>query len=252
MSAMPYGMYLSAAGAHVQSQRLQVLSNNLANVSTPGFKREYAVFQARHAEAIENGAAMAGTGSIHDVGGGVAFQETVTDFTGGTLRQTGNPSDLAIDGDGFFLVGKDGEPFLTKAGNFHFASDGRLLTDQGYPVLTTDRQPLVINPTLPWEFTSQGNLSQGGAQIPLALVKPQSLSELTKAGENLFAPQGELLDVPADSRQVASGFVEQSSVQPAIEMMELIETSRAYEANIRMIQNQDHLLGALVNRVLKV
>jgi flagellar basal-body rod protein FlgF len=249
---MPYGMYLSAAGAHVQSQRLQVLSNNLANVSTPGFKREFAVFQARHAEAIERGQTAPGAGTRDDIGGGVNFHETVTDFSTGTLRQTGNPSDVAINGEGFFLVAKGDEQLLTKAGNFHFAPDGRLLTEQGYQVLSTDRQPIAINPAAPWEFRGDGALAQGGAQIPLAIVKPNSLGDLTKAGENLFSPLAEFADVTAAERHVAHGFLEQSSVQPAVEMIDLIETSRAYEANVRMIQTQDQLLSSLINRVLRV
>jgi flagellar basal-body rod protein FlgF/flagellar basal-body rod protein FlgG len=249
---MPYGMYLSAAGAHVQSQRLQVLSNNIANANTPGFKREFAVFQARNAEAIEQGTVMPGTGMQDDVGGGVNFQETVTDFSGGTLQQTGNPTDLAIQGDGFFLVANEGQQFLTRAGNFHFAPTGHLLTEQGHQVLSSDRQPIVINPSLPWEFLAHGTLRQSGAQFPLAVVQPESLSDLQKAGQTLFSLNGSIQDVPGSERQVASGFLEQSSVQPAIEMMELIETSRAYEANVRLIQNQDQLLGTLINRVLRV
>lgn len=249
---MPYGMYISAAGAHVQSQRLQVLANNLANVSTPGFKREFAIFQARHAEDIEKGRAAAGARSLNDIGGGVSFAETVTDFSGATLQQTGNPTDLAIDGEGFFLVAKNGQQFLTRAGNFHFSTDGRLLTDQGHDVLSTQRQPIAINPSQPFEFLTPGLLSQAGTQIPLAIVQPQSLGDLAKAGENLFSPLAAVQDVQPDKRRVAPGFIEQSAVQPALEMMELIETSRAYEANIRMIQNQDHLLSSLVNRVLRV
>ena len=101
---MPYGMYISAAGADVQSRRLQVLSNNLANVDTPGFKRELAVLQSRHAEAIERGEDYPDSRSINDVGGGVRLAETVTDFGGATVRQTGIPTDMAIEGDGFFLV----------------------------------------------------------------------------------------------------------------------------------------------------
>jgi flagellar basal-body rod protein FlgF/flagellar basal-body rod protein FlgG len=249
---MPYGMYISAAGAHVQSQRLQVLSNNLANVSTPGFKRETAVFQARHAEEIEQGVVPPGTRSLNDIGGGVHFAQTVTDFSGGTLQQTGNATDLAIDGDGFFLVAKDGQEFLTRAGNFHFAPDGRLVTSEGHQVLSAGREPIAINPSRPFEFLPRGVLSQGAARIPLAIVQPQSLGDLVKAGENVFSPLSEVTDVATSARHVASGFLEQSSVQPAQEMMELIETSRAYEANIRMIQNQDHLISSLVNRVLRV
>ena len=95
-------------------------------------------------------------------------------------------------------------------------------------------------------------MAQGGLQIPLAIVKPESIGDLAKAGENLFSPLADVADVPANARRVASGFIEQSSVQPALEMMELIETSRVYEANVRMIQTQDQLLSALVNRVLRV
>lgn len=249
---MPYGMYISAAGADVQAQRLQVLSNNLANVATPGFKREFAIFQARHAEDIEKGRVQPGSKSLNDLGGGVKWSENVTDFSGGTLQQTGNPTDFALSGDGFFLVAKENQTLLTRAGNFHFAPDGQLLTDQGYSVLGADRQPIAINPAAPWQLLEQGIVSQAGNQIPLAIVQPQSLGDLAKAGENLFSPLAEIQDVPPANRRVASGFLEQSAVQPALEMMELIETSRAYEANVRMIQNQDHLLSSLVNRVLRV
>lgn len=249
---MPYGVYLSAAGAHVQSQRLQVLSNNLANVATPGFKREFAIFQARHTEEIERGKAVPGDKSLTDLGGGVGFVETKTDFSGGTLQQTGNLTDLALRDDGFFLVAKDGQQFLTRAGNFLFTVDGRLQNDQGYDVLDANRQPIRLNPSAPWQFAPHGAFQQGGDDIPLAIVAPAALDELVKNGENLFSTSGSVQDVGADQRRVAQGFLEQSSVRPAEEMMELIETSRAYEANIRMIQNHDQLLGALVNRVLRV
>ena len=249
---MPYGMYLSAAGAHVQSQRLQVLSNNMANVGTPGFKREFAVFQARNSEAIEKGESPAGSRGVNDLGGGVAFKETVTDFSSGPLQETGNPTDMALDGKGFFLVEKDGESFLTRAGNFRFDATGRLMTDQGHSVLSLDRQPISIDPNQPWTLLNQGVVTQGGGRIPLAIVEPESLGDLMKVGETLFTASGELRDVAGSERHVAGGYLEQSAVEQVTEMVELIETSRAYEANVRMIQNQDSLLSALVNRVLRV
>jgi flagellar basal-body rod protein FlgF/flagellar basal-body rod protein FlgG len=252
LRSMPYGMYLSAAGAHVQSRRLQVLANNLANVATPGFKREFSVFQARNAEAIERGNVPPGTRSIDDVGGGVGFVETVTDFSGGTLQQTGNPTDFALRGDGFFLVEKDGQQLLTRAGNFLLSSDGRLITDQGYSVLSHERLPISVNPEAPWNLLARGVIQQAGTQIPLAVVQPQSTSELQKSGENLFSSSANLVDIAPAQRRVAQGYLEQSSVQPTLEMMELIETSRGYEANIRMIQHHDQLLSSLVNRVLRV
>ncbi len=248
---MPYGMYLSAAGADVQSSRLQVLSNNLANADTTGFKREIAILEARHAEAVARGLVPPGQRGLDNVGGGVRFAETVTDFSAGSIRQTGVKSDLAMDGDGFFLVEKGDEQLLTRAGNFHFSSTGQLQTEQGYPVLSANGDPLLINPELPWNLTEDGAIEQAGARVPLAIVKPQSLGDLVKASENMFSPLAEVSPVPAVERKVLSGYLEQSTVKPAIEMMELIETSRAYEANIRMIQSQDQIIGSLVNRVLR-
>jgi flagellar basal body rod protein FlgG len=248
---MPYGLYISAAGANAQGERLKVLANNLANVDTVGFKRELAILQARHAEAIAQGEDSPGSGSINDVGGGVHVAETITDFSRGTLRHTNIDTDMAIDGKGFFLVEKEGEALLTRAGNFHFGNDGQLLTDQGYAVLSSDREPVVVDPRQPWRMNDRGVIEQAGTLIPLALVQPHSLGDLAKAGENLFAPLAQVSPVPADARRIVGGYLEQSTVRPALEMMELIETSRAYEANIRMIQSQDQMLGSLVSRALR-
>lgn len=247
---MSYGMYISAAGADVQSTRLQVLSNNLANADTPGFKREIAILQARHAEAIERGAVAAGQGGIEDLGGGVQMSETVTDFSMGAVRATGNATDLAINGDGFFMVDKDGSPLLTRAGNFHFSINGQLQTQQGYAVTSQDGGPITIDPNQEFTITEDGGIRQGGDTLLLAIVKPASNGDLVKAGENMFSPLAEVSPVAIGQRKVKSGYLEQSGVKPAIEMMQLIETSRAYEANIRMIQSQDQLSGSLINRVL--
>lgn len=250
---MPYGMYISAAGAAAQSERMQILSNNLANVDTPGFKRELAIFQARHSEAIERGESVAGLKGVDDVGGGVRLAESLTDFAAGALRQTGVKSDMAIHGDGFFLVAKEGEQYLTRAGNFHFSVDGELQTPQGHAVLSTAGAPVSIDPTNPsWEAFEDGSIQQaGGARTYLALVKPQSRGDLVKAGENLFSPLADVENVDANQRSVKTGALELSGVRPAAEMMELIETSRAYEANIRLIQHQDRMLESLLSRILR-
>jgi flagellar basal-body rod protein FlgF len=244
-------MYISAAGADVQSQRLEILSNNLANVDTPGFKREIAILQAENAEAIEQGEAVAGSGGPDDVGGGVTLAGTMTDFSPGKMRTTGRPTDLTIVGEGFFLVGQENEQFLTRAGNFHFSSIGQLQTDQGHDVLTGDGQPITVNPNLPYQFNEDGSITQQGARIDLGIVRPQSLGDLVKQGENLFSALAEVQPVANQDKRVISGQLEMSAVSPTHEMMELIETSRAYEANVKMIQNQDQMLGSLINRVMR-
>ena len=243
-------MYISAVGANSQSERLQVLTNNLANVDTPGFKRELAILTARHAEAIERGAA-AGTPTIDNIGGGVSMAETMIDFSMGSTRVTGNKADIAILGEGFFQVDDNGNQLLTRAGNFHLSSTGELMTEQGYKVLTSGGQPLVINPAMDWQVESSGAISQGGELRHLALVKPRSLGDLAKVGQNMFRPLAEVEPVPQNQRRVAGNSLELSTVKPAQEMMNLIETSRAYEANIKMIQNHDSMLGSLVGRLLR-
>ncbi|MBM3998981.1 MAG: flagellar hook-basal body protein [Planctomycetes bacterium] len=249
---MSNGLYVSAAGAEVQSRRLQTLSNNLANVDTPGFKREIAILQSRHAEAIERGTVQPGSGRVEDVGGGVEFAETKTDFTRGVLRDTGIATDLALDDENaFFVVRRDDRELLTRAGNFAFSDDGALTTQEGYPVLGDDG-PIRIDPTLPWRIENDGRVLQGNAETArLRIAVPASRGDLAHAGGNLFAPLAPVGSADGAARRVRPGFLEMSTVQATTEMMELIETSRAFETNIRMIQHHDQITGALVNRVLK-
>src|SRR4029079_2556808 len=88
--SMPYGMYISAAAAAAQAQRLEVIANNLANVDPPGFKQDVPTFQARFAEAIQKGYARSGDQSINDIGGGVKVMNVATDYSMGEMKRTGN------------------------------------------------------------------------------------------------------------------------------------------------------------------
>lgn len=252
---MPYGLYLSAEGAHAQATRLEVIAHNLANVDTAGFKRELAVFQARYAEETERGEDYPGSGSINDVGGGVLVQETKTDFAPGPLKRTSVPTDMAIQGEGFFLVGRDGETFLTRAGNFLLNGQGELVTQYGgqeFAVLTDAGTPVVLNPDSgPWELTASGAIRQAGTVQNLAVVRPVSLGDLVRMGENVFKPLADPLPVAPGDRRVLGGYLEMSGVEPTTEMIELIEASRAVEANLNMMQAQDEMLSGLVNRLMR-
>ncbi len=248
---MPYGLYIAAEGAYAQNKRMEVLANNLANVGTTAFKRDQPVFQARLAEATVRGLDVPGSRTINDLGGGVEVLGTITDFSQGGLRPTGNDSDLAINGDGFFVVQKGPDRMLTRAGNFLFDDEGELVTPEGYPVLSDQFTPITIDPTIPWVFTPDGSVQQDGDTTPLAMVRPRSLGDLAKSGENLYAALAPTVPVEPEQRQVVSGQLELSGVKPALEMVELIETSRAFEANVALIRNFDQLLGSLVNNVLR-
>jgi flagellar basal-body rod protein FlgF len=249
---MPYGMYLSAEGAAIQAQRLEVIANNLANVDTVGFKPDVATFQARFAEAIQQGTAQPGDQSINDVGGGVKLVNVVTDHSIGQLKETGGPLDLAITGDGFFHIrGDDGEQYLSRAGDFSLDSQGRLVTQNGRrSVLDQAGGEIQLDPNLPWEVSSDGFISQAGTLVALGISQPKSLDELSKVGHNMFRPQGDIAPVQLADRQVRQGFLEMSGTNSVRQMMSMIETTRAFEANTRMIQNQDTMLGSLISRVL--
>lgn len=248
---MDYGLYVAAAGADTQSRRMEVLSNNLTNVDTPGFKEELAILQARHSRAIRDGKDIPGRGSINDLGSGVSMAETQTNFAPGQFKDTGYKWDVAIRGDGFFAVDDGQRQLLTRAGNFEVDGNGSLLTQQGFQVLDTEGAPIVMNPEMYAQIHKDGWVEHSGGGQSLALVKPQSLGDLARVGENTFNPLGPVNQVAANERAVEPGFLEQSGVKPTQAMMQLIETSRMYEANVRMIQNHDQMTGSLVNRVLK-
>ncbi len=249
---MPYGLYLSAEGAHAQSVRLETLANNLANVDTVGFKRDQAIFQARLAEATARGLDDEGSGSINDLGGGVAVLGTITDFSpAAASKQTKQPTDFAINGDSFFVVQRGTQQLLTRAGNFIVDVTGQLVTPDGYPVVSDLNTPIVVDPTVPWRPTPDGGIAQNGDIFNMAIVRPRSYGDLAKVGDNLYSSLAPPTPVDPTERQVLSGFLESSNVQPTGEMIELIETSRAYEANVAMIRNQDELLNDLISQVLK-
>ena len=249
---MPYGLYISADGAQAQMQRLDVIANNLANAETTGFKRDLAIVQSRYAEAVQQGLAPPGSGSIDNLGGGVQFQETKTDFSAGALKRTGSPTDVAINGDGFFLVRNGDSTYLSRAGNFRLTQRGELVTQQGYSVLSDTHSPIAINlQGGHWEITDSGTIQQDGDTQNLALVKPASLGNLVKTGENLFRSLAEPQAVPAEARSVASGYLELSAVQPTTELVDMLDTTRLIEANVNMIKTQDEMLSTLISRVLK-
>lgn len=249
---MPYGMYLSAEGAKVQAQRLEMIANNLANVNTPGFKRDIPTFQARFAEAIQQGQATPGAGGPNDVGGGVKMMEVATDFSYTTLRSTDVPTDMAINGEGFFQVRtRNGEDLLTRAGNFLLDVSGRLVNQTGdLAVLDDGGGEIKLDPEQPWDMLPGGVIRQSGQRINVGLQKPESLGDLVKVGNNAFRPLGPITPVATPERDIRQGYLEMSGVSSTNEMMSMIETSRAFEANTKLIQHRDGMISQLLGRVL--
>jgi flagellar basal-body rod protein FlgF len=250
---MPYGIYLSAEGAAAQAQRLDVIANNLANADTVGFKQDVPSFQARFAEAIQRGEASPGNHSINDIGGGVKIIDVETDQSNGLLKHTGRDLDVAINGEGFFQVqSEDGKKYLTRAGDFELDVESRLVMQDGKtPVLDQGGSEIYISRDIPWSMSNDGFISQAGAIYALGMSRPESLDNMVKVGNNLFQPLGDVEPLALAERQVRQGYLEMSGSNPVRQMMAMIETTRAFEANTRMIQNQDTMLGALIGRVLR-
>lgn len=248
---MPYGMYLAAEGAQAQSRRLEVIANNLANVNTVGFKPGVATFQSRFAEAIQQGLIAPGSQGRDDIGGGAKVIDTVTDFTAGRLQETGNQLDMAIIGDGFFVVEKDGEQLLTRAGNFSLNANNQLVTQQGAAVLDNGGSPITLVPGIPWDLAADGTIRQGENQVALALETVPSLGDLVSVGDNMFRPLASTQPVDPLGREVRQNFLEMSGTNSTREMMQMIETQRAFEANIKMVQNHDSMSSALISKILQ-
>ncbi|GIW94990.1 MAG: flagellar basal body protein [Pirellulaceae bacterium] len=247
---MPYGLYLSAAGASVQSRRLQTIAHNLANVDTPAFKRQLALVQARPNARIERGSTYPEPWQA--VSGGVEWAATLTDLRPGPTRRTGLPGDLALeDPYQFFVVEQDGRLFLTRAGSFRFTADGQMVDMAGRAVWGDDG-PIRIDPNQPWTITARGAIAQQGEEVArLRLVRPQNPEQLRPVGGNLFDAGSQTDPVPDEARRVLVGHLEMSGVEPALELMEMIEASRAFEANARMLQHQDQASATLINRLLR-
>jgi len=257
---MSYGLYVSAEGAHSQEYRLRTIANNIANVDTPGFKREVALQMARHTERIDQGYDYPGSGSINDISGGVITVGTKTEFMLGKVESTTNPTDLTIadDGKGFFVVQdpRNGELLLTRAGNFEILSDGHLVMQSGkgrYSVVDEEMQPIFIDVNDPtWKITDDGAVQQADGRTNLALVRSNNYNDMLKLGENVYRALDGFTAVPQTDRKVKAFTQERSSVNPATEMIEMIVTSRAIETNTKMMQNQDEMTAGLLNKVLSL
>jgi flagellar basal-body rod protein FlgF/flagellar basal-body rod protein FlgG len=245
-------MYISAEGAAAQAQRLDVIANNMANVDTAGFKQDVPLFQARFAEAIQKGQAQAGDRSINNIGGGVKVVGVQTDFSPGEMKRTGNELDFAITGKGFFHVrGDDGQQYLSRAGSFELDSEGRLVTQNGHrAVLDQQGSEIKLSRDEPFAVSNDGFIHQAGTTYALGMSQPDSVNDMVKIGNNLWQPKGTVQPLELKERDVRQGFLETSSANPVRQMMAMIETTRAFEANTKMIQNQDSVLGTLISRVL--
>jgi len=254
---MEYGLYISAAGLQTQEYRQGVFANNLANAQTVGFKRDLAILQSRRSPALEDPTlAKYRSAELGQLGGGVLAAPTGIDLTPSTLLPSANKTDVALEGAGFFTVEgtQPGQKLLTRNGQFLINDKNELVTaNSGQAVLDTGGNHIVVNPALPLAISANGQIRQedaAGAQLGVVDVKDGK--GLQKLGNNLFSVQdpSTLQAMPAATR-VRQGNLETSGVDPMIELVNMMQGQRVFEANAKMITYQDTMLSE-VNAVGRI
>ncbi|MEN6316800.1 MAG: flagellar basal-body rod protein FlgG [Clostridiaceae bacterium] len=263
---MMRALWTSASGMTAQQMTVDVISNNLANVNTTGYKKERVEFKDLLYETMDRARVLPNGGKPVNlqVGHGTTPVATVKDFSTGSPEETGNKLDFFIDGEGFFLVqGPAGEINYTRDGSFKLSltDSGKMLTtSEGYPVLDDAGAPIMIDIDLSRLVVSQtGELSyldDEGINVPIGqtigLAYFENRNGLEGIGRNLYkATQAAGTPVMAlDSTQkslINQNFLEASNVKTVEEMVKLIVAQRAYELNSKAIQSADEMLGIANN-----
>ena len=205
-----------------QEQRLNQVSNNLANVDTPGFKKETVTFDEMLYQANR---------FRQRVGKGLQIN---TIHQQGVVQKTDAPLDLAISGDGFFQVQTPAGVRYTRAGNFQRNNEGLLVTANGYPVL--GETGLVTITGAKVDVAGDGRLYVDGVQVNRLTVVTADPKALKKEGENLFRLADGAAEEASPNSQILQGHLEKSNVNTVTEMTEMIDLYRAYEGQQKMIR----------------
>jgi flagellar basal-body rod protein FlgG len=225
---MERGLYIAASGMLAEQTRQDLIANDLANASTPGYKSDRATQRTFDEVLLQNTKSGETVGAL---GEGVAIDRQATDWRAEPVKHTEEPLDFAIQGDGFFTVrGADGTQY-TRNGRFSSSADGFLTTATGETVLGRDGRPVRVG--------------ADGAVDPNALGVTL-LTDPRKAGEGFVTgtPAGQ-----APANTVVSGALETSGADPARAMVDMIASMRAFEAGQRVIRTIDDTLDKAVNQV---
>ncbi|MCL1986677.1 MAG: flagellar hook-basal body protein [Firmicutes bacterium] len=258
------GLYTSALGMTTQMQRMDVVSNNLANVNTTSFKRDSVAAQAfsdRLGLRLNDPAVtgiirlMGSTGPVGALGQGVFIDEVFTDFETGGIHETGSPLDLAIIDNGFFaltVTNQDGtqQEQFSRAGAFTLSSDGTLIDMMGAIVQNQGGAPINV-PVGTITIDQAGQIFVNEEYVDtIRIVNFENLESLRKTRGSYWTTteESQMIDFTGTVQQ---GFLENSNVSPVREMVELIALSRAYEANSRLVQLHDETLGRAVNEIAR-
>ncbi len=255
---MLQALSIASTGMEAQETRIQVISNNLANAATPGFKVSRARFQdllyltPRQAGTQSSQTSYVPTGESIGLGTRTAAVDQI--FTEGELDNTGNPLDVALQGEGFFQITMpDGSISYTRDGSFRLDQNGRLVTLDGYALSPTINIPqgarnvtIGADGTISVQIGTQSTPTQVGQLQVVRFLNPAGLQPL---GQNLYA-QTQASGTPQTGiagqngvASIAQGFLEMPNESTVQELVGLIEAQRTYEASSKAVQTSDQMLG---------
>lgn len=251
---MVRGLYTAYTGLLNQQHRLDTITNNLANSATTGYKKEGSTAQAfddMMAIKLKDGSEDYINKRIGNTSLGVKIGENYTDYTQGSVRETGNTYDLAISGDGFFEIlykNKAGVEMVkyTRDGSFTLTKEGYLVTKDG-DFLQGNNGNIQISTSAEVSIDSQGNIVEDGVITDkINLVDFEDYNYLKKFGENMYEEVEGAVSKLADGTLI-QGYLEASNVNVISEMVEMITISRAFETSQKFVQTADSTLEKDVN-----
>lgn len=248
-------LYTSVSGLISLENKQSVISNNMANANTNGFKSEELSFKSFKDVMIQNNDKVVGGKNVKNQLGklslGVAIDDVNTAFTQGNFKETGKAGDFAVDGRGFFVVQRGGERLFTRDGNFRVDNDGFLITTTGDNVLGVNRgtgnlEPIFVGDS---KFVLQpdGSLDIGGRKTHnLATADFRDYSTLDKVGDNYYKGSNPIYN---SNVTVYQGFTETSNVNITDEMINMLSTMRSFETNQKFVSMIDESLGKAANEI---
>lgn len=236
------GIYISMTGMSMREYELSSVSNNLANVNTTGYKRQ--AFASRLYPLL-SGRPYEPNAVYQDARAQTYFGTQYIDTSQGALKQTYNPFDLAIQGDGFFSVRQGNKILYTRAGSFTRDKENYLVTQTGLRVLDENNNPILIEGTK-IEIGKDGSISVDGN--PVGRIKLVRLNNLRHIGGSLY----EGVEIGQANGQILQGWIEGSNVNPVSEMVSLIQAIRNFEFAQRVTLNFDQLAQRAVTDIARI
>lgn len=242
---MHKGLYTAASGMNAALRRTNIITNNLANVNTTGYKKDQAVNESFSEQLLKR---LPDEKVIGGVGHGTKTTETATDFSQGSVHKTDNPLDLAIQGEGFFAIQTPQGVRYTRNGNFTTDQAGQVVTQNGNPVLGQTGPLQVFGDQI--QVDNQNNLVVDGQTVgQIRLVTFADESGLVKQGSTLYEATPEAGNQFMATGSVQQGYLESANVNTVESMTNMIEATRHYQSNQKVIKTYDNSLGKTVNSV---